>query len=135
MIPKKQTIVHDPEKKLVGNCWTSCIASLLEMEVDDIPHFYRDFSNPITATYKWLDELGYVMVEFSYKNLENFVQMSYFGYHIIVGPSPRFSSILHAVIGLNGEPFFDPHPEGTMIDGNEDDWKLIFISKRITNGK
>lgn len=134
MIPVKQKIVHDPKTGAVGDCWIACIASLLEYDINDIPHFMRDFDSPLTATIKWLDERGYLYTEFHGSGLKDYAQMNYWGYHMIVGVSPRFASVYHAVIGLNGEPVFDPHPDGTMILGEIEDWDLIFIGKKL-NGK
>lgn len=126
----KQTIVHNPETGDIGNCWTACIASIIECDIDEIPHFMRDSEYPITDTIKWLDDKGYSYIEFADKGLIEYAQMQYWGYHLICGPSPRFSNVYHSVVGYNGEPYFDPHPDETMLDSNTDNWIYIFIRKK-----
>ena len=38
----EQTILHDPEKKNYGNCMQACVASLLNIPLNDVPHFHHD---------------------------------------------------------------------------------------------
>jgi hypothetical protein len=44
-------------------------------------------------------------------------------YHQISGPSPRGSDLHHAVVGLNGKVFFDPHPSRADLAGDPSKWK------------
>lgn len=39
MKPVKQRNRHDPENGIWGDCHRAAVASLLEMEIDDVPHF------------------------------------------------------------------------------------------------
>lgn len=51
------------------------------------------------------------------------------GYHIIGGPSPRGGGILHAVVGLNGEVAFDPHPSKAGLAGDPSKWTYDYLVK------
>lgn len=112
-----------------GNCYPACIASILEIKIDDVPHFYamheerdpddpdRDYRSIVdfmksrqlcVATYNWplhpLHVRGLV------------------GQHVIVtGSSPRLENCDHAVIGLITEDGWrlehDPHPSRDGIAG------------------
>lgn len=113
----KQTILSNPENGIIGNCFQTCVANLLGIDINDVPHFYN-LKNPLIEFYKWLDENGYKSIEFRNINCSHWFQSEYWGYHIISGPSPR-GKTYHAVIGLNGDIFFDVHPDGTgLADGD-----------------
>jgi hypothetical protein len=42
MKPIDQEFMHDPEKGIIGDCFRACIASILELDINEVPHFYRD---------------------------------------------------------------------------------------------
>ncbi len=46
-----------------GDCWRACVASLLELEMDAVPHFLLHGDYCYTVFSKFLEALGY---EFSY---------------------------------------------------------------------
>ena len=50
-----QTIV-DPGN---GNCMQAAVASLLELEIEEVPHFLKTHPNPNYAMMKFLKEKGY----------------------------------------------------------------------------
>lgn len=58
---QKQTIAHDPFSGTVGNCYQAALASLLGMNIDDVPHFYEDAKSDKpehdfeTAVEEWID--------------------------------------------------------------------------------
>ncbi|MBK8896577.1 MAG: hypothetical protein IPN66_06925 [Candidatus Competibacteraceae bacterium] len=41
MNPTRQTILHDKEAGLFGNCLQATLASLLHMPIDEVPHFCK----------------------------------------------------------------------------------------------
>lgn len=88
-----------------GNCLNACIASILELPLDDVPEFGDD----------WLTELNDFLRSrgLSYKRIPiDGVKPS--GYGTIEGVSPRGG--LHACVALDGELVWDPHPI-SMRDG------------------
>ena len=42
MIPVNQKYKHDPDAGVVGDCFRACLASLLELPLEQIPHFARE---------------------------------------------------------------------------------------------
>lgn len=122
----KQTIFSDPDKKIVGNCFQTCVAILTGKTVDEVPHFYSE-EHPVISFHLWLDENGYKAIEFNASGASHWIQSDYWGYHMITGPSPR-GRTMHAVIGLNGDVYFDVHPDNQLLlDG---DWIYTFIIKK-----
>ena len=115
MQPIKQTILHDPDNGQYGNCFQACIASLLEMPITQVPHFYEHGENGSEALSKlntWLALHGMGFFDIS-GNIGDIFKNNANTYHIISDYSPRNN--FHTVIGLNGEMVFDPHPSNDGI--------------------
>jgi hypothetical protein len=109
MKPVFQTKFGDPD----GNCLAACLASILEIGLDQIPDFGNDSA--------WYDRFSQWMVtnfdvkpiDLSISQLEKW-EWNLNGYHLINGKSPR-GDFYHSVVGLDGEMVHDPHPDGTGI--------------------
>lgn len=41
MIPVHCRVKDDPEKGIIGDCMRACVASILELEPEDVPHFVQ----------------------------------------------------------------------------------------------
>ena len=110
MIPVEQTILHDPDKGLIGNCLQACIASILNKSIDQVPHFVaRKKADWFDVMNDWL--LQNAGVEAMMISEDSNIAPS--GYAILNGKSPRGS--MHSVVILNGELAHDPHPAGGGI--------------------
>ena len=123
MIYVDMSILHNPDKGEYGDCFRACIASLLEMNIQNVPHFL-DGENP----YKWYEELsewlgnmGLAYFEYPIseqgidKWKELFKSIGVPVYHEICGASPR-GNFNHSVIGCNGQVIFDPHPSRSGLE-------------------
>jgi hypothetical protein len=110
-----QTITVGDGSGLPGNCLQAAVASLLELDLDEVPHFacYAD----------WLERLcefamrrGYAV---SYKPPTEPPQ---FG--MAFGPSPR--GVAHSVVYVDGE-MWDPHPsrDGLVSVSNYVAWEPL----------
>ena len=94
-----------------GNCGEACLASILEIELSDIPqlHDEKDVQN------------GHIYC----KNLREFVGqfgLSYIDVGVIAsGPSPRGTKDWHrhAVVWRNGKIIHDPHPSKAGLENIE----------------
>jgi hypothetical protein len=118
MIKVDQTKLHDPDNGVRGNCYAACIASLLELPLEDVPAF-EDMYNSGKEKWKWfgiflkfLQGKGY---EFHGTGKPSQIRDPYFargvdGYVMAYGESPRDSKVTHAVIYKDGEMVHDPHP-------------------------
>jgi hypothetical protein len=108
MNKQRQTTFGDK----TGNCWSACIASLLEVPLEIIPSFcVDDPDNWWDNTCKWLEEnYGLWML-----NLE-YTSCTPKGYWIATGKSPR-GDFLHCIIYYDNKMVFDPHPSDLGIIG------------------
>lgn len=127
MIPVDQEFVHDPENGQHGDCMRACIASILDLPREEVPHFAQ------------LDAQGegnfwLMLAEFCRSRGYSFVTVR--GqvvwaeddiYHVISGPSPRIKGGFHAIVGRNGRPFHDPHPSRAGLAGDPSEWKFDFL--------
>lgn len=91
-----QTITVGDSSGLPGNCLQAAVASLLELDLEEVPHFalYDD----------WLERL----VDFAHDHgygVNNQPERPVFG--LAFGPSPR--GVSHAVV-CSGDETWDPHP-------------------------
>jgi len=124
MIKVDQTKFGDKE----GNCLQACLASVLEISIDDVPE--PDERNWLNECNDWLAQFGLALHWLEYNDL--FIPR---GYSILSGDSPR-GSCHHSVVAKDGELIHDPHPDRTGLK-DLSDW-LIFItldpSKKF-NGK
>lgn len=101
-----------------GNCQSAVLATLLELELQDVPNF-NDGYDPETMTPQqygdefckrmraWLQAKGYDSLTFT-GMLEVIPEAK--GKIMVCGKSPRGYN--HVVIYENGELWHDPHPEG-----------------------
>lgn len=98
---KDQTILHDPDKKQYGNCMQACVASLLDLPMEEVPHFHHDGCDAPTF-WERVEEFflskGYVM---SYGNMYDCINIS-------SGPSKRGTT--HCVLTQQDKLLHDPHP-------------------------
>lgn len=104
MKPVNQTIFKDEQGR--GNCLQACIASLLELPLEDVPHFTAMGEEWWFNMRDWFAERNL--------NVEWAATIVPFGaWHIASVVSPRFDDgTTHAVIcNPDGEIVHDPHPD------------------------
>lgn len=128
MIPVEQRQPYAPNQA-VGDCWKCCIASILELDYDDVPHFTQLEEEGTTdswwnLTQGFLRLRGCVLARFGLWGAET--PMLIFGskkirYHFsvpghwiasVVSPrmTPEGENLSHAVV-MNGSTIaWDPHP-------------------------
>lgn len=104
----------------VGNCLQAAIASLLNKELEEVPHFLlNDEPNWYRKMLDWLDLNGYGLVEVKDWVFESGIPL------IAVGKSPR--GVYHSVIYQEGKLVHDPHPSKAGIEKPE--WYYIIFPK------
>ena len=113
MIPLAQTKLHSATQK--GNCFATCIASILEIPIEAVPAFEELFASYPTQWFSWyrryLKGWGIIPVQKD-------AHLPVDSYYISNGASPRSREgdrILHSVVYLNGKMIHDPHPSGDGI--------------------
>jgi len=114
MNPIKQTILHDPDNGLHGNCLSAVLASLLHLDISDVPLFITP-GTWVKDMNKWLRPFGlaYCMVEDFDCHIEAYGIQGM--YHEIAGNTQRSNDVLHACVAKDGEVIFDVHPDNTGL--------------------
>lgn len=122
MKPVKQTDITF----VSGNCFSACIASILEMRITDVPTFVVE-KDWWRATNAWLAGRGLTFVDFKYDDIGNVCGPLFNEvFCILSGPSPRDKTKQHSVVGVierdpgsermvRGRMIFDPHPSNDGI--------------------
>jgi hypothetical protein len=106
-----------------GNCWTACVASILDLRLEQLVYLQGAYRN---AAVKWmrddewtwagvfphLHRLGFTL---SWILLDDprFPSARPQGYSIASGEGPQ--EIGHSCVALDGEIVHDPHPEGSGL--------------------
>lgn len=128
MLTVDQTIFAAPDRTdgndadgVPGNCWQACVASLLELPLDTVPHFIlADDWWEVTQAYVAAVKPGWELLCFDGSMdfpLYQFPDKA--PTHAIgSGPSPR-GDFMHAVIldARTGELAHDPHPSRAGLAG------------------
>ena len=93
------------EQKKSDDCFSACLASILELSLDDVPNFAVDHEDWLGALTAWLApmNLGAVFIEFN----EGLQTPS--GYAVLTAKSPR-GNFDHAVVCHDGVIAWDPSP-------------------------
>lgn len=143
MIPVDQTILHEPEKGIAGNCAQSAFASILDLDINLVPHFadgLLDNSEENGEIYmdrinSWLKTLGLGLISFSVGpeyltdwagSLSEATE-----YYLISGWTER--ETYHVCVGKDGEVVHDPHPSksGLLYPTEDRPWSFDIIVKRL----
>ncbi|MGV9427078.1 hypothetical protein ACWDO7_22680 [Streptomyces sp. NPDC003656] len=94
-----QTILHDDPSGRPGNCLQATVASLLDLPLDEVPHF-AEHDDWLQRLFDFCHSHGYAL-EFQRVT-------KYCAYGMAWGPSPR--GVRHAVCWADGRMSHDPHP-------------------------
>lgn len=123
MKPVDQTRFYDPAAPVEqqrGNCLQAVIASLLELPLDQVPHFVQDHVESDGEEDWWDSLVAFVRTQGWNPHAAHPVT-DYPGQHLFVsGPSPRGKGddgLWHVVIYRNGRMVHDPHPDRTGLRG------------------
>lgn len=116
MKPTDQTILHDPANGVFGNRMSAVLASLLHIDVEQVPLFVSDgWQIELNA---WLRPYGLAYISFSRDVW--LAAMRDFGitgcHHEVAGISPRFADANHACVGHDAQQVFDPHPSRSGLE-------------------
>lgn len=93
-----------------GNCFAACLASLLEIELDTVPDFYKLYRSAWYIEFQnWLQQFDLTAVTFD--ELPTGWPLNL--YYLVGGESER--GILHSCVARSGEIVHDPYPNGTGL--------------------
>lgn len=116
-----------------GDCARATIASLLDLPIRFVPHFLKESDGTAYGFHTLIEEFlaghGYDILW--QRSLVYHLSEDVDVYHYISGPSPRKPGVHHAVVGLNGKVFHDPHPSRLGLAGEPKDWSHSFLAVRL----
>jgi len=115
MKPVDQTKLHTETQ--TGNCMCAALASILEIDIEAVPHFEdMDDTRWWPALRNWLEGLGFQLLTW-----DGDYEME--GYYLGCGISPR--NLPHMVVYKGSEMVHDPHPSRAGIEKKDKIWVLI----------
>jgi hypothetical protein len=106
-----------------GNCLQAALASLFDLPLDEVPYMHP-LKGQWMALERWCATRDLRPVGFSVNGVKPFPD-----YHLMQGVSKR--GIRHTIVGYQGKPVHDPHPEGNCEMQSIDTW-VVFI--KLFNG-
>lgn len=126
MKPVTQTIFNADHTngEETGNCFASCIASIFELSLEEVPNFSwigrqkhpESESEPLPGSSDWwyylrdwLAPRGLMFLELTADGSHKDILRA-LGYHVLTGKSPR-GDFYHSVVGRGGKIVHDPHPD------------------------
>ncbi len=129
MKPVDQTLFGDKE----GNCYAACLASILELPIEDVPNFCAESKNWLERAEEWLRvRHSLTMLGFRPRG-EGALYCIPTMWHLISGKAER--GLDHAVVAFQGKVQHDPHPSRVgLAELNEYEF-LIPINSSADFGK
>jgi hypothetical protein len=130
MIPLIQKKISTPDGLIHGSCFRTCLASILEIDVDLIPAFedmgtswHDSFFNFLQEQNLELEGTGRFGNKFHDDLFPTYEGID--GYIVTNGSSPReWVTRGHSVIYKNGVMVHDPHPSGEGLKELQDYWMI-----------
>jgi hypothetical protein len=140
----KQTVFSS--ETTVGDCWRCCVAAVLGLAAEKVPHFLARAIEEKTCvdglTQQWLNGRGLCMVEVmggQYGGGFNWPR--YFSERddvpwpavIMGGPTERSRGIgqHHAVVAILGRIVYDPHPSEAGLTAITHQWAILPSRERL----
>lgn len=117
-----------------NNCFQACIASIFEIEIEEIPNLapHEENGKWIIVLNKWLQnkyKLNYIESYISLNEGQILFKQGTGYYHIIIGVPSINKVIKHAVVGYAGKIIFDPHPKKIGIGNSNKRMRVgLFIN-------
>lgn len=130
MIPVRQRNKHKPEEGVWGDCHRACIASILDLPYEDVPHFCEGGPSPEEFQKReraFLISKGYVPIVVAYKaQLDDLLytirHMNPNTYYLLAGKS--INGTPHSVVCLNDEIVHNPN-DATIVGPLDDGYYYI----------
>lgn len=109
-----------------GNCFQACVASLFELELNEVPDFCNnDKEHWMEDVIRWLNKRGLSAVLIDTKTIEgDFWPKNYKDTYLLVGGKNQ-DGVDHEVIYYNGDIAHDPNPKTKSFTPG--DMILIFL--------
>lgn len=123
---QKQAFRHSPSEGVFGDCYRTCVATLLGVDRDLVPHHAGDLpdGNQTALMRTWLLARGYTLACFAFaadpsEVLHLMQTVNPLTPYMLGGTSKTGTN--HVVIALGGEIIWDPSLNDSGIIGRQDD--------------
>lgn len=144
MLEQKQQYLHRPSEGIIGDCFRTCVACVLDIDRNQVPHDYRDYwideeTNVTLLVHRdlnrWLNQGGFNVrfVEYpiavsSQEELRIYIKHYYKDIHVLIGCNSKNGG--HSVVMKNEDYLWDPSLDGSGCVGPMDDgyyWIGLFV--------
>jgi len=134
MTPVFCTVKQDPENGLYGDCVRACVASILDMKSEDVPHFYHDGDGDAAfdRMRAWLADHGRIPAYFPISEkidpfaymADKYADVEYMLFHSTVDGD-------HCIVGRNDKIAHNPAWFRTAITGahSQGVWIVIILAR------
>ena len=131
MTPVFSEARHDPEAGFYGDCYSACLASILDLPLSRVPHFFNDDREPSAIQFArlddWLREQSLTRFSFLWRGedtnlrsvLDTLETLNRDRYMILGGRVGASGD--HAVVICGGEIAHNPSRGGATIDSPSSD--------------
>jgi hypothetical protein len=143
---QKQTIAHDSTTGRNGNCFAAALASIIGIDVQNVPHFYEDASSDssgidaVIAKWigQWLAGIGLMKISTlvqadSLNEVIDTIEelQSFPGYPVLVSGTTS-AGVAHVVIVKDGAVLWDPSTSNAGLAGPivEGFWLIEWIVQK-----
>lgn len=118
-LPKQTFLVENGQ---VGDCWRCCIAAILQVPAESVPHFLKEAlaqeRNEDCMTQEWLNERGYCLIQVEDAIIFHTFQTPFKGIPVIeAGPTERSRGMgkHHCIVTYERKMVYDPHPSNAGL--------------------
>ena len=131
-------VLNSPPKKLQqtaltlpdANCFATCLAMLLGLDVEDVPNFHSDDEYQWFFKYKeWLGGIGYDILALGGESWDGEAKNTQPDVYCIASGRTGSGNLLHATVYKKDKLYHDPYPEGKGIT-SVNNW-MYLIPKEI----
>jgi len=114
-----------------GNCFSACLASILELNLAEVPNFQEPNGAWYGKYQRWAQkkDLGLVCIKGLYGMEDHYIPKVYC---IVSGKSQR--GFDHATVYFGKEMVHDPHPEGGGVKDITDSIYIIPVRYKALQG-
>lgn len=131
MTPVFQNILYDLAADELGDCYRAALASILDLEVEALPHFGAGNPTPVAFNARidaWMADQGLIQIWNFFDAAPLPLILGTCAHanpgicHLVVGRSSLGGN--HACVACDGEIIHDPSPRGAGIVGPADDGRV-----------
>lgn len=109
-----------------GNCFATCMACILDLDVDQVPNFMHEGDEWFAAAQSWLSRrYSLRLLTLKWDARENAAWG--LGKTLCIASGPASRGFMHSVVWQAGKMIHDPHPDGTGLIGDPEDY-VVFLA-------